>query len=248
MKKVLFFDIETSPNIGLFWEAGWKKTINPQHIINERAIICICYKYQGSDKVFKLTWDKNKNDKEMLKKFIKVLNDSDLAIGHNSDYFDLPWVRTRALYHGITDISNCVSLDTLIGSRSKLKFNSNKLDYIAQFFGIGKKQDTNYDLWKSIVLKNDKKSLTQMADYCANDVVILEKVYEKLLPVLPTKIHFGVLAGKDKCSCSECESDNLKLSKIRVTAAGTKKDQMKCSDCGKYTTISQISYNQFNNK
>ena len=44
--KRLFFDIETAPNIGLFWEAGYKKTNNPDNIIKERVIICICYKWE----------------------------------------------------------------------------------------------------------------------------------------------------------------------------------------------------------
>jgi len=245
MKK-LFFDIETSPNIGLFWEAGWKKTIDSSNIIQERSIICICYKYEGSDKIYKLTWDKNQCDKSMLEKFSKVLNESDLSITHNGDRFDIPWVRTRALYHGITDLANCTSLDTLLGSRNKLKFNSNRLDYIAQFFGVGQKQETTYGLWKDILLKNDKKALSTMTEYCANDVVILEKVYNKLLPVLSPKVHFGVLAGQEKCSCSNCASVDLKLSKVRITAAGTKKYQMKCSDCGSYTTVSEASYNKFN--
>ena len=53
MKKIkrLFFDIETSPNIGLFWTAGYKLNISPDSIIKERAIICICYKWAGDDKI-----------------------------------------------------------------------------------------------------------------------------------------------------------------------------------------------------
>ncbi len=72
--KRLFFDIETSPNIGLFWSAGYKKTISPDNIIKERAIICICYKWEGKPKVYSLQWDKNKCDKAMIKSFLKVLN------------------------------------------------------------------------------------------------------------------------------------------------------------------------------
>ena len=64
--KRLFFDIETSPNIGLFWEAGYRKTISPDNIIKERAIICICYKWEHEEEVHSLTWDKNQNDKKML--------------------------------------------------------------------------------------------------------------------------------------------------------------------------------------
>ena len=37
--KRLFVDIETSPNIGLFWRAGYKQTITPDSIIEERKVI-----------------------------------------------------------------------------------------------------------------------------------------------------------------------------------------------------------------
>ena len=39
--KRLFFDIETSPNIGYFWRAGYKLNIGADNIIEERKIICI---------------------------------------------------------------------------------------------------------------------------------------------------------------------------------------------------------------
>ena len=75
--KRLFFDIETSPNIGLFWSAGFKLNIAPENIIKERAIICICYKWQGQDKVYSLQWDSKQEDKKMLTEFIKIANECD---------------------------------------------------------------------------------------------------------------------------------------------------------------------------
>ena len=66
--KRLFFDIEVSPNIGLFWQPGHKISLDYGNIIQERAVICICYKWQGG-KTQSLTWDKKQDDKEMLKKF-----------------------------------------------------------------------------------------------------------------------------------------------------------------------------------
>ena len=73
-RKRLFFDIETSPNIGLFWEAGYKKNIDYSNIIKERAIICICYKWEDEKEVFALQWDSKQCDKKMLEKFIEVAN------------------------------------------------------------------------------------------------------------------------------------------------------------------------------
>lgn len=53
--KRLFFDIETSPNIGYFWRTGYNLSITPDCIINERKIICISYKWETEDKIYSLT-------------------------------------------------------------------------------------------------------------------------------------------------------------------------------------------------
>lgn len=246
-RKILFLDIETSPNIGLFWEAGWKKTISPADIIKERAIICICAKWAGEDKVYSFKWDKNQDDKQILIEFSKLYNQADLVVGHNQDGFDIPWIKTRLLFHRLPALSQTPSADTLVGAKSKLKFNSNKLDYIAQFLGVGAKIKTTYDLWKNILLKNCQQSLREMVEYCEQDVVILEKVYNILNPVMSTKVHFGVLNGNEKFSCPSCGSNNIKLVKRRTTAAGTIKYQMQCLDCGAYFTISEATFKKYKN-
>ena len=87
-KKRLFFDIETSPNVGFFWQSGYKLNIPYTNIIKERAIICICYKWADEDKVYSLQWDKNQDDKTMLEKFMAVANEAHELVGHNGDRFD----------------------------------------------------------------------------------------------------------------------------------------------------------------
>ena len=240
--KRLFFDIETSPNIGLFWTSGYKLNISHDSIIKERAIICICYKWAGEDKIYSLQWDDNQDDKKLLEKFILVANEADEIVGHNGDRFDLPWIRTRCLYDRIPVFPNYTTLDTLKSARSKFKFNSNKLDYIAKFLGIGQKTHTGYDLWKKVVLDKDKESLEYMVEYCKNDVELLEKVYNEMSTYIPAKTHHGILNGGEKCSCPECGSENMKFSKKRYSALGTPRIQLQCEDCHKYHTVSNTIY------
>lgn len=240
--KRLFFDIETSPNIGLFWTAGYRQTISPDNIIKERAIICICYKWADEEEVHYLTWDNKQDDKKILEKFIKIANEADELVGHNGDKFDLPWIRTRCIYHNIPVFPNYVTIDTLKSARSKFKFNSNKLDYIAKFLGIGEKIHTGYDLWKKIVLEKDKEALDSMVTYCQNDVVLLEKVYNRMSSYIPAKTHHGILMGHDKASCPECGSEKMVLSKKRLSALGTMRVQLQCKGCGKYHTVSEKTY------
>lgn len=233
-RKRLYYDIETSPNVGLFWSAGYKQNIDYSNIIKERAIICICYKWEDEKEVSYLTWDKNQCDKKMLQEFIKVANTSDELIGHNGDKFDLTWIRTRCLLHKIDMFPTYKTIDTLKVSRSKFRFNSNRLNYIAQYLGIGQKIKTEFSLWKDIVLHKNKKAMAKMVKYCQEDVRLLEKVHKELNKHIYNKTHFGVVFGQDKSSCVECGSDDLKISATRITLSGTKYKQYQCKTCGKY--------------
>lgn len=233
-RKRLYFDIETSPNIGLFWSAGYKQKIDYSNIIKERSIICICYKWEDEKQVHSLSWDKNQSDKKLLQEFIKVANQADELVGHNGDKFDLPWVRTRCLYHRIELFPKYVTIDTLKLSRRQFRFNSNRLDYIASFLGIGKKIKTDFNLWKDIVLNKCEKSMAKMIDYCKQDVKLLEQVHKELRLHDTPKTHYGVVLSNDKRLCPECASNNVIISKTRITAGGTKQIQYKCNDCGKY--------------
>lgn len=245
MVKKLFFDIETSPNVGFFWSSGYRQTISPDNIIKERAIICICYKWAGDDKVYSLNWDNEQNDKKLLELFIQIANEADELIGHNGDRFDLPWIRTRCLYHKIPMFPTYTTLDTLKYARSKFKFNSNKLDYIAKFLGIGEKMHTGYDLWKKVVLDKNTESLQYMIEYCKNDVILLEQVYNEMINYIPAKTHHGVIMGQEKCSCPECGNTDMKYTKTRMSAMGTPRIQLQCNKCYKYHTVSNKTYTNF---
>lgn len=232
-RKRLFFDIETSPNIGLFWQAGFKQSISYENIITERSVICICYKWEDDKEVHWLTWDKKKCDKAMLQKFIAVANVADELVAHNGDKFDLPWIRTRCLLHGIELFPQYVTIDTLKIARQKFRFNSNRLNYIAQYLGIGSKIKTEFNLWKDVLLNNDRQALDKMVKYCQEDVRLLEKVYTKLKDHYPHKTHYGVIFGQDRGSCPECGSEDLVKSKRRVMAGGRVMIQYKCKTCFK---------------
>ena len=79
--KRLFWDIETSPNIGFFWRASEKTFIPYDNIIREGAVICICYKWEGESKVHSLTW-KDGDDREAVKAFLKVARTADEMVAH----------------------------------------------------------------------------------------------------------------------------------------------------------------------
>lgn len=240
--KRLFFDIETSPNICYSWRIGYNISIGFENIIDERKIICISYKWEGSDKIHTLTWDKNLCDRQMLIDFIAVANQADELIAHNGDRFDIKWIRTRCIYHRIPMFPNYRTLDTLKKAKSGFNFNSNRLDYIAQFLGVGAKvKHSGFDMWKG-VMKNDKEALKEMVNYCEGDIIVLEDVFLTMQNYIKPNTHNGVINNNFKYSCPTCGSEQPTLVKNNVTAMGTIKRLMSCNDCDYHYEISNSSY------
>ena len=240
--KRLFFDIETSPNIVFAWRIGYNLSLQTHDIIEERKIICISYKWEGEDKIHSLTWDKNQCDKQMLIDFVNVANQADELIAHNGDRFDIKWIRTRCIFHRVPMFPQYKTLDTLKKAKSGFNFNSNKLDYIAQFLGVGAKvKHRGFDMWKD-VLKGSKEAMQEMVEYCEGDIIVLEDVFSTMQNYIKPNTHAGVLGGNLKHSCSNCGSDNNELLKNNVTAMGTIKRLMECGDCENVYEISNSAY------
>lgn len=233
-RRRLFFDLEVSGNLGIFWTAGFKLNIGPENIIKERAIICACWKWEEEQETHSLTWDAKQCDKKLLIQFIKILNEATEIVGHNGDRFDLAWIRTRCLYHHLDMFPTYLTIDTLKIARSKFKFNSNKLDYIAKFLGLGEKIKTDFGMWKEIMLNKDKVAMDKMVKYCKMDVILLEKVYKELGKHIVPKTHYGVIFGEGRGTCPECGSEDIIKRGYQVSVSGSIKTRFSCNTCFKY--------------
>lgn len=240
--KRLFFDIETSPMIVYSWRTGWKLNIPTDNIIEDWKIICISYKWEHESKVKNLTWDKNQCDKKMLTDFIKIMNKADECIAHNGDRFDIKKIRTRCIFHRIPMFPKYRTLDTLKKARSGFNFNSNRLDYIAKFLGVGAKlEHEGFDMWVKC-LQGDKQALKDMVKYCDMDIIVLEDVYLTLQNYILNNTHTGVHDGRLKASCPSCGSEDVSLLKNAITAKGTIKRVMECNCCGYNYEISNSAW------
>lgn len=185
-KRRLFFDLEVSPNIVFSWSVGRDISLTHDSILRERAIICVCYKWEGDSMVHSIEWKKG-DDKELVKRFAKIIDSADEIVTQNGDAFDVKWLRTRCIHHNVPLSPKFNSLDTLKMARAGFKFNSNKLDYMGKFLGAGGKIKTDFDLWKDITLDNCPNAMKEMVDYCKMDVVRLEQVYQRLQGYVPAK-------------------------------------------------------------
>lgn len=243
--KRLFYDIETSYNIVKSWRVGYNLSLQPEDIIKERAIITIAYKWEGEEDVTVLSWDKG-CDKKIIEDFVKVMSEADEMVGHNLDRYDTKFIMGRALKHGIPALPKYQSTDTLKLAKKHFMLNSNKLDYIAQYLGIGHKtKHRGMEMWDDIILRNDPKALEEMIEYNVQDVFLTEQVYHKLMEYSLPKVNHASKQTGDKHTCPQCGSNHAELHKTYISSSGTKTRLMNCLNCSTNFTINNTNYTKF---
>ena len=229
--KILILDIESSfSQLAVF-------TLKPQwhnhsNILDEWWIHCAAWKWLGDDKIHSVKTYRKGCDKSIVTKLKKLLEQADVVVGHNTDRFDLKKINARLLYHGLKPLVIPQSVDTLKVARKHFMLTSNKLDYIANYLGVGGKMTTRPNLWMR-TLKGDKKAIDEMVKYNKQDIVIQEKVFLKLRPftALP---NMNAWSDRQGLVCKSCGSDKLKSHGIVRTKTSAYRRFM-CLRCGTVT-------------
>lgn len=232
--RVCFWDIETAPSRGAYfdlWKEGnivWEET--PWYMLS------FAYKWAGESKVhthalpdFPLYGRDKENDRELIKKLWDVHDQADILVAHNGDRFDTKKTNVRFAVHELKPPSPFVSIDTLKWAKSQFKFDSNRLDAIGRVLGVGRKlPHTGADLWRRCI-EGDLEAWRIMRRYNAQDVRLLERVYEKLLPWAKTHPNLNAYSGGK--GCPKCQS--MKIQRRGVEVAKSRKYQrLQCQNCG----------------
>ena len=170
------------------------------------------------------------NDKNLVQELWKFLNDADIIIWQNGDRFDYKKINTRFLKHGITPPRPYRTIDTLKVARKHFAMNSNKLNDLGKYLGVGHKlEHKGFELWKGCLL-GDPESWRIMKEYNERDVELLQDVYLKLLPWILNHGNVSTLKGLTD-GCRNCGSTALIPEGFILTATG-KRPQYKCEHCG----------------
>ena len=237
--KILLLDIETSFHIGAVWQC-WGQNINPSQMLMEKYILCWSGAWMGEDDVISdsLHWhpeayeEDPHNDFHVVQSLQRHLDAADIVVAHNGRRFDIPMINNRMITHGMQPPSAYTIYDTLAAARRNFKFPYNKLDCIAEKLKVGRKLDTDFDLWKDIVLYQDTEAFDRMVEYCEQDVEILEQVYLKLRP-WDAKHPSTVVAATDDetMKCNSCGSTHIVKNGSWNTQTQTYQ-KYKCQSCG----------------
>lgn len=233
--KILFYDIETSPNIAYTW-GKYKQDIPA--FLKERELLSFAYKWLGEKKVTVISRRTISLEKQLLKVLADLIQEADITVAHNGDEFDRKIIKTRMLYYGMDPVKVNCSVDTYKVARSYFNFNSNKLNDLCQYLDLGAKiTHSGISLWDGC-LKGDKKSWLLMEQYNKQDVVLVEKLYLLMQPWIENHPNIAKLMGKKQTYiCPSCLSISVKKKGTRATVARIQQ-RLQCTDCRKNWCIS----------
>lgn len=230
--KIVFLDIETAPSLGYVW-GKWK-----QNVIDFEKnwyILSFAYKWLGENEVHTfglIDYPSYKIDKEDDRSLVadlwKILDEADIVIAHNGDDFDLPKTNTRFITHGMKPPSPYRTVDTLKIARRVFKFDSNKLDELGRYLGVGRKlPHTGFHLWHGC-MTGVPESWKLMKEYNGQDVILLEQVYFLMRPWAvnhPQVNQEGATKNCPKCGSNRVHSRGWSYTALR------KKQRYQCQEC-----------------
>lgn len=229
--KILFFDLETKPNLVYTWGL-FNQNISLAQIVDPTSVLCFGARWFGTKKViFKSVHHDGR--KAMLEELHRLMDEADYICGWNSKSFDSKHIRKEFILNGMEPPSPTKDLDLLLLARRNFRFTSNKLDFVAQALGVGEKvKHSGFDLWIRC-MAGDEKAWREMRRYQITDVNLLIDLYEKLLPWMGNDHPAaGMLAGKPD-ACIVCASEEITSRGRAYTTTGSY-PRFRCNNCGKW--------------
>lgn len=234
--KALLLDIETSYMEVKSW-AIYKQFISPDSIIKDWAVLSWSAKWYGEPEKNILYMDNRKkrdprDDKAILKKMWKLLDEADVVITQNGKKFDIKKLFARFAIHGMGKPSPFKHFDTFRVAKKIFGFTANSLDYLSSKLCKTHRKSkhskfSGRTLWDECLAGN-LEAWKEMEHYNKEDVLTLEELASVLMP-WDSSNTFSVFVDKAVCNCGS--SNLVKQNKFYYTNS-SKFRLYKCADCG----------------
>ncbi len=216
--RILLYDIETAPALAWVWQNFKTNVIATEQ---DWYMLSFAYKWWGQEEIGFVSVKQDKDwkppstdDYRVVEALHRLMDQADATVAHNGDKFDLKKANARFLYHGLGPVTPMINIDTRKEARRYFGFLSNSLNELCRTLGLGRKLPTQgFDTWEGAMV-GDKEAWRIMEKYNRHDVVLLEKLYEKLLPWIGSPGKLGGLnvahwANEGEMACPKCGHDKL---------------------------------------
>jgi len=234
--KILFLDIETAPNTAHVWGL-FKQNVGINQLMDSSYVMCWAAKWKGERGV-KFSSVQETSPERMLEEIHSLLDEADAVCHYNGTRFDIPTLNKEFLLHGFAPPSPYRQIDLLKTARSRFRFPSNKLDYVARALGLsGKVSHEGHELWVKC-MAGDAAAWRKMKTYNKRDVTLLEEVYEKLLPWIKGHPNLNLYEEGDELLCPRCASNDIQRRGFATLISGIYQ-RFVCNKCGTWSRSSR---------
>ena len=222
----MILDIETRPFAVYAWQLWDIKHVSDDQIIERGETICVGAKWLGEKATTMFsTWEHGKQ--AMIEGIHGMMSEASAIITYNGNKFDLPVLKGEFVLAGLKPTAPVPSIDVYQTVKG-FKLGKHGLGYVGPLLNLGSKvKHEGFALWRS-VMNNDPKAQARMEKYCKQDVVLLEKLYKRILPYIKNHPHLG---GQQLGACPSCGSMHVQKRgpyRTRTTQAV----RLQCQDCG----------------
>lgn len=226
--KILLYDIEVSRDVVEGY--GNKYDFRVVKTIKHQELMCFAYKWLGEKKIHYVSRNHFDKYEGFIDALWGVLDEADIAIAHNGNKFDHKMANRFFVKEGFGPVSPYKSVDTLQVARSTFKFQSNSLNDLAEYLGLGSKRKITYADIEDDFLNNPTPKIERlMEQYNKQDVVLLEKIYLLFRPFIKNHPNLGDLL-QIHGACPKCGGTDLTKRGFNKAAAG-KKQRYQCNNC-----------------
>lgn len=240
--KVCIFDLEVAPMTTYNFRL-WDQNIGVDQIETYPYLLSWSAKMLNEAKIFSDVVKSEEaivqDDYRITKSIYDLLSGCTIVIGQNIKAYDLRMLNTRLAFYNLPPLPKFQVIDTYLIAKKEFAFPSNSLKYINRFFGIKQKiEHEGFSLWKKCMM-GDKKSLSNMDEYCQGDVVATEDLYFRIRPYITAHPNLALYFDDIEERCPNCGSTSLSKEGYYFTPAG-KWDSIRCDTCG---ALSRSKYN-----
>ena len=125
--------------------------------------------------------DKGEFDKKLVDSLIESLEQYDTIYTYYGTRLDIPYIRTRALYHNLPfpKFGMVKHIDLYYHVRARLKIHSNRLENACRVLGIEGKTHLDGKQWM-LAATGNKNALKYVEEHNKYDVIILEQLHDRL--------------------------------------------------------------------
>lgn len=203
-------------------------------------ILCAGFKDVGVGKpeVFNIldytkTGDLIRAEKHLLRDISRRLLQSDVWLTHFGQYFDIPFVNSRLLYHNLPVLPpSYPHIDTWRIAKNRLKLRNNRLNTVSDFLKTKSSKNSILPEQWIRALGGHAPSMAYIVNHCRLDILVLEEAYNRLRPLILDHPSKGLIDGRG--GCGVCGSEKLQKRGTHVTRT-RKYQRYQCSSCGAWS-------------